>query len=114
MKLKLEIFYGVPKIHKSNHIKTAIKDQNQANISTTEPLDLKLLPILAGPAWPAHRLSNFVDILLKNICEKVPSYIRDSMDFLNRIPETTDPNTLLVYIQIFHMIWDYKLKKIWI
>lgn len=38
-------------MHKSNHIKTAIKDQNQAYISTTEPLDLKLLPIRAGPAW---------------------------------------------------------------
>lgn len=39
-------------MHKSNHIKTAIKDQNQAyNSSTTEPLDLKLLPIVAGPAW---------------------------------------------------------------
>lgn len=95
-------------MHKRNHIKTAIKDQNQAYISTTEPLDLKLLPILAGLTWPTHRLSNFVDILLKKICERVPSYIWDSMDFLNRIPETTDPNALLVYIQIFHMDLDYK------
>lgn len=38
-------------MHKSNHIKTAIKDQNQTYISTTEPLDLKLLPIRAGPPW---------------------------------------------------------------
>lgn len=52
-------------MHKINDIKTAIKDQNQAYISNIEPLDLK--PIVAGPAWPTHRLSNFVDILLKNI-----------------------------------------------
>lgn len=85
-------------MHISNHIKTAIKDQNQAYISNTEPFDLKLLPILASPAWPTHRLSNLVDILRKKICEKAPSYIRDSMDFLNRIPEITDLNTLFVYI----------------
>lgn len=95
-------------MHISNHIKTAIKDQNQAYISTTERLDLKLLPILASPAWPTHRLSNFVDVLLKKICEKVPSYIRDSMEFLNRIPEITDPNTLLVYIYKYSIV-DYKL-----
>lgn len=28
---------------------------------------LKLRPIAVGPAWPTHRLSNYVDILLKNI-----------------------------------------------
>lgn len=54
-------------MHKINHIKTAIKDQNQAYISSIEPLDLKLRPIVADPAWPTHRLSKFVDILLKNI-----------------------------------------------
>ena len=32
--------------------------------------------------------------------EKVPNYIRDSMDFLNKIPETTDHNKLLVTFDV--------------
>lgn len=40
--MKTSNFYGLPKIHKRNHIKTVIKDLNQAYITTTEHLDLKL------------------------------------------------------------------------
>ena len=93
-------FYGLPKIHKSNSIKTAIEEQNQTYISTGEPTDLKLRPIVAGPACPTHRLSNFIDILLKDLCQRVPSYIRDSLDFLNKIPEIVHPNTLLVTFDV--------------
>jgi hypothetical protein len=38
--------------------------------------------------------------LLKDLCQKVPSYIRDSMDFLNKIPETEDLNTFLVTFDV--------------
>ena len=75
-------------------MQTAIEEQNRTYI-TTDPADLKLRPIVPCPARPTHRLSNFIDILLKYICEKVPSYICDSMDYLNKIPETTDPNLLI-------------------
>jgi hypothetical protein len=98
--MKTSNFYGLPKIHKSNHIKTSIEDQNETYITTSEPLDLKLRPIVAGHACPTHRISNFIDILLKNLCCKVPSYIRDSMDFLNKIPEDVDPDTLLVTFDV--------------
>ena len=59
--------------------------------------------MLQAQLVPTHSLSNFIDILLKDICEKVPSYICDSMDFLNKIPETTDPNTLLVTFDVMSL-----------
>lgn len=71
-------------MHKINYIKIAIKDQNQPYITSTDPLDLKLRPMVAVSSCPTHRLSIFVDILLKNMAEKVPSYICDSMDFLKQ------------------------------
>ncbi|XP_062586434.1 uncharacterized protein LOC134248002 [Saccostrea cucullata] len=98
--MKTSNFYGLPKIHKSSDIKTAIEKQNGTYIATQEPTDLKLRPIVAGPACPTHRLSNFIDILLKDLCVKVPSYIRDSMDFLNKIPENVEPDTLLVTFDV--------------
>ena len=73
-------------MHKSKDIKTAIEEQNRTYITTYEPADLKLRPIVAAPACPTYRFSN-LDILLKNIFE---------MDYLNKMTETTDPNTLLV------------------
>jgi hypothetical protein len=57
--MKTSNLYGLPKIHKSNHIKTAIEEQNETYITASEPRDLKLRPIVAGPACPTHRLSNF-------------------------------------------------------
>ena len=51
------------------------------------PKDLRFCPIVAGPACEIHRLSNFIDILLKPFIEKVKSYVRDDIDFLNYIPK---------------------------
>ena len=56
------------------------------HIKLEPPADLKMRPIVAGPISPTHRLSNFVDLILKPLCQHVPSFIRDSMDFLNKIP----------------------------
>ena len=82
-------FYGLPKIHKSTSITTAIKEQNEDYVKLPPPPNLKLRPIVAGPA-PTHRPSNFVDIILKPLCKRVPSYIRDKFYFLK--PYTTQSN----------------------
>ena len=34
-------------------------------------------PTVAGLISPTHRLSNFVDLILKPLCQHVPSFIRD-------------------------------------
>ena len=79
-------FNGLQKIHKSKQIK---KIPNS---------DLKFRPILARPSYPTSRLSKLMDILLHPFQNKMKSYIRDSIDFLNSIPEKIDSNTLIVTI----------------
>lgn len=72
-------------------------------------MDLKFWLIVVGLLCLIYWLSNFVDILFKNICEKVFSYIWDSMDFFNKIFEIIVLNFFLVifdvislYINIFY------------
>lgn len=100
---KTSNFYGLPKIHKSAAIKAAIKEQNAEYIKLDPPPDLKMRPIVAGPSSPTHRLSNFIDIILKPLCAKVPSYIRDDLDFLNYIPNEVSDETLLVSFDVVNL-----------
>ena len=45
-------FYGLPKIHKSQLITNAIKEQNSEVVSINEPQDVKVRPIVGGPKCP--------------------------------------------------------------
>ncbi|CAC5382133.1 unnamed protein product [Mytilus coruscus] len=63
--VKTNNFYGLPKIHKSKEIETAVQQQNCAYIEIKSPKDLKFRPIVAGPQCPTHRLSHFIDLILK-------------------------------------------------
>ena len=45
-------------------------------------------------------LSHLLDILLKPLCEKVPSFIRDDLDFLNHVPDTVVEDTTLVTFDV--------------
>ena len=56
--------YGLPKMHKSQEIKSAIDKQRSTYIKVLPPTNLPFIPIVAGPTCPTHRLSNFVDIIL--------------------------------------------------
>ena len=93
---KTSNFYGLPKIHKSKEIKDAVQAQNSDYIKLPAPKDLKMRPIVAGPSSTTHRLSNLVDKILKPLCQKVPSYIRDDLDFLTQLPRDIQENALLV------------------
>ncbi|KAK3098881.1 hypothetical protein FSP39_023944 [Pinctada imbricata] len=93
-------FYGLPKIHKSRDIQENIQNCREAHVKIPKPEDLKLRPIIAGPSCSTQRLSNLLDILLKPLCKKVPSFIRDDMDFLNYIPESVPQNTILVSFDV--------------
>lgn len=64
---------------------------------------MKICPIVAGPASSTQRLSNLLDIILKPLCELLPSYVRDDMDFLNYIPESVDPKTILVSFDVISL-----------
>ena len=84
-------------------ITTAIKEQNADYIKLPPPPDLKFRPIVARPASPTHRLSNFVDIILKPLCKHVPSYIRDDFDFPNHIPNKVTEDTILVSFDVISL-----------
>ncbi|XP_062587971.1 uncharacterized protein LOC134249655 [Saccostrea cucullata] len=98
--IKSSNFYGLPKIHKSKEIQNGLEGKNSLYIKLPRPTDLKLRPIVAGPACPTHRLSNLLDILLKPLCQLVPSYVRDDLDFLGHIPDTVELNTEMVSFDV--------------
>ena len=75
-------FYGFTKIHKSKVIEAAIHSQNTKVVEVWEPLR----PIVGRPNCPTRRLNYFLDTLLKPYLKHVKSYIRDSVDLLNKCP----------------------------
>lgn len=93
-------FYGLPKVHKSKQIQSAVNEQNREYITMNAPTDLKLRPIIAGPTCPTNRLSNFIDIILKPLCSCVPSFVRDNIHFLSKIPERIQMNSILVTFDV--------------
>lgn len=96
-------FYGLPKIHKSKLIQDEIKKQKSEYIELLDPEDLSFRPIVGGPESPTQRLSRLLDILLKPLCQQVKSYVRDDIDFLNHLPESVDPNSLLATFDVINL-----------
>lgn len=82
---KTSNFYGNPKIHKSIHLKEALKSCKEDYLKLENIPDLSFRMITAGPISPTSKLSELIDILLKPFLIVVPAYIRDSTDFLNKI-----------------------------
>lgn len=93
-------FYGLPKVHKSKQIQSAVKEQNSEYVILNAPTDLKLRPIIAGPSCPTNRLSNLIDIILKPLCTCVPSFIRDDIHFLSKLPERSQTDCTLVTFDV--------------
>ena len=93
-------FYGLPKIHKSQLITKAIKEQNYEVVSINEPQDLKVRPTVGGPKCPTRKLSELIATLLKPFLKYVKSYIRDSIDFPNKCDRNTDGNTVIATFDV--------------
>ena len=74
-------FYGLPKVHKSMIIESAINTQKSEIIEIFETNDLKLRPIVGGPKCLTRKLSQLIDILLKPFLKHTKSFICDSLDF---------------------------------
>lgn len=79
-------FYGLPKAHKSEIIRKAIKDQRSNVIITHRPVDLTVRPIVGGWASPTSRLSAVIDSILQPLVKFVPSYVKDEKNILVNIP----------------------------
>ena len=89
-------FYGRFKIHKSEILHKAIKEQNEELITILEPKDLKLRPIVGGPKCPTRRLSNFLDLILKPLTKHVKSNIKDNIE-LSCKRNVTDDTVLVTF-----------------
>ena len=93
-------FYGLPKNHKSKEISEQCKNREKTyiEISTNEKISFR--PTVAGPANETHRLSNLIDILLKPMTKHVKSFIRDSNDFLKKLPLTVSYDSFIVSLNV--------------
>ena len=71
-KFRTSNFYGLPKVSKS---KMNAKQQNREYVTTLEPQDLKLRPIVAGihSHCLTKRLSTLLDIIIKPLMTHVKS-----------------------------------------
>ena len=85
-KYKTANFYGLPKIHKSKTLIELLQNSSESYIDIHKELDLSFRFITGGPSSPTSKLSELLDILLKPYYCKIQSYIRDSTDFLNKLP----------------------------
>ena len=104
--------YGLPKIHKSGMVKEAIKNANNSYIHIPTPDDLKFRKIAGGVNTPTSHLSIMLDKMLKPLLTKIPSYIKDYTDFLNklnRFSKTELSDILLVSVDIVDMYNSIKI-----
>ena len=78
----------------------AVETQKSEYIIIPNHSDHKFRPIVAGQSCLTSRLSKLIDILLQYFLNKIKSYIKDSIDFLNSIPQKIDPNTLIAVFDV--------------
>lgn len=90
---KTSNFYGLPKIHKSKTVCNLVKNSNTTYVKSQFPTDLPFRCISGGVNSPTSRLSEFIDILLKPFCARIPSHVRDYIDFLTKMHHI-DPNII--------------------
>ena len=84
-------------------IESAIDTQNSEIIEIFEPNDLKVRPIVGGPKCPTRKLGQLINILLKPFLKRINSFIRDSLDFLNKYPRDVDENTEIVTFDVISL-----------
>ena len=101
-KMKTSNFHGLPKIHKSKEIPENIKGCTDVYTELPTPSDLKLQTncSCSRPVLQYTNTQQSTGHTIKPLCQKVTSFIRDDMDFLNYIPETVQPETILVSFDV--------------
>ena len=98
---KTSQLYGLPKVHKSKN--EEIQRTKTEYISVTQPQDLNFRPIIAGPVCITSRLSDFLDILLKPYVVLIKSYMRDDIDFLDKIQRDINVSETLLTFDVTSM-----------
>ena len=101
-------FYTIQKIHKlSSIVKQFFTEQgnqlhvNDINDIITLAKDLKIFPpgrpIVSGIGTLTENISGFMDSILQRLMLFIPSYIKDTTEFINKLPSTkTIPSDVLL------------------
>ena len=93
-------FYVLPKVHKSKDI-TGIVEENPVDYLKIKDIpEISSRPIVAGPSSPIHRLSTFLDIILRPLTDVVKSYVRDDIDFLDHLPTKVDFDSTFISLDV--------------
>ena len=69
-------------------------------ITYPQQLDLRVRPIVGRPKCLTHKLSNFIDILLKSFLKDIPRCIKDGLDSLKRFQRETEHDTIIAVIDV--------------
>ena len=85
-------FYVMPKINKCQEIQVEIEKLDEIYIQMEPPNSLKGYPLIAGPNSSTQRLSSLLEKILTPLVTKLKSYIKDDLDFLNKLPRNLDPS----------------------
>ena len=106
-------FYTIPKIHKlSNIVKQFFTEQgNQLHVDDINDIitlakDLKIFPpgrpIVSGIGTLTENISGFIDSILQRLMLFIPSYIKDTSEFINKLAsiKTIPSDVLLVTMDV--------------
>lgn len=96
-------FYILPKIHKSDRVNDVIQRQDNVYMQIELPNDLSSRPIVNNINCPTSKLSEMLHILLKPFLTVIPSYIKDTRDFLSKLPKSVSPNDIFVTLDIISL-----------
>ena len=78
--------YALPKLHKSDIIKEKLKSFSGSYVCVPRPDDLSFRVIFGGPKNPTTGLASLLNEVLNPFVSKVKSVVRDTMDFINKMP----------------------------
>jgi hypothetical protein len=113
---KSSIFYVLPKIHKCDMIKQNIKNVENGYLEIVLPNDLSSRPIVSNNNSPTCRLSHYMDQILKILCPLSTGYIKDTYDFLEKIPKIIETDTIFISLDVTNLYTnitkDYGLEAV--
>ena len=82
---KTASFYLLPKVLKSEEVKSKTATPKTSIISLPPPNDLKFRYIIGGPNSVTSRLSQLIDLILRPLITQIPGYLKDSYDVIRMI-----------------------------
>lgn len=97
-------FYVLPKIHKSKMLNDLFKNTPLNYIELNGlPSDVTSRPIVSNINSPTSRVSHFLDKVLKPLLPLTTGYIKDTFDFLSRLPRTVSKDTTFVSLDVVNL-----------